>query len=104
MTYALRTIKFSVETGRRCSRPGLAADATGGLTAGSTPFSAQSRRPGAKRNVGRIDATARIVGGVDVAALAVLVATTGVSVPLVAAPGLAVSGANRRWIIYPSRT
>jgi len=60
-----------------------------------------------KRNVGRIDAAARVIGGVAVALLAVLVATTDVSVPVVSAVGLAVAGvvlvvegATRRCLLY----
>jgi hypothetical protein len=60
-----------------------------------------------KRNVGRIDAMARVGGGVAVALLAVLVATTDVSVPVVSAVGLAVAGvvlvvegATRRCLLY----
>jgi hypothetical protein len=50
---------------------------------------------------------ARVVGGVAVALLAVLVATTDVSVPVVSAVGLAVTGvvlvvegATRRCLLY----
>jgi hypothetical protein len=60
-----------------------------------------------KRNVGRVDAIARIVGGVAVAVLALLVATTDVSVPVVSAVGLAIAGvvlvvegATRRCLLY----
>jgi hypothetical protein len=60
-----------------------------------------------KRNVGRIDAVARIVGGVAVGVLALLVATTDVSVPVVSAVGLAIAGAvlvvegaTRRCLLY----
>ncbi|ELZ46992.1 hypothetical protein C464_10064 [Halorubrum coriense DSM 10284] len=60
-----------------------------------------------KRNVGRIDAIARIVGGVAVGILALLAATTDVSVPVVSAVGLAVGcvvlvveGATRRCLLY----
>ncbi|QWC18964.1 DUF2892 domain-containing protein [Halorubrum sp. 2020YC2] len=60
-----------------------------------------------KRNVGRLDAVARIAGGVAVAALAVLAATGTVSVPVVSAFGLAVAaavliveGATRRCLLY----
>lgn len=60
-----------------------------------------------KRNVGRIDAIARIVGGVAVGVLALLAATTDVSVPVVSAVGLAVGGvvlvvegATRRCLLY----
>lgn len=60
-----------------------------------------------KRNVGRIDAAARVIGGVAVAVLAVLVATTDVSVPVVSAVGLAIAGAvlvvegaTRRCLLY----
>jgi hypothetical protein len=60
-----------------------------------------------KRNVGRIDALARIAGGVAIAALAVLAATGAVSVPVVSAAGLAVAGAvlivegaTRRCLLY----
>ena len=60
-----------------------------------------------KRNVGRIDAAARVIGGVAVALLAVLVATTDVSVPVVSAVGLGVAGvvlvvegATRRCLLY----
>jgi hypothetical protein len=73
----------------------------------STLFAARHPRPDVKRNVGRIDAMARVVGGVAVALLAVLVATTDVSVPVVSAVGLAVTGvvlvvegATRRCLLY----
>lgn len=60
-----------------------------------------------KRNVGRIDAVARIAGGVALAVLAVLVATGSASVPVVSAVGLGVAavvliveGATRRCLLY----
>lgn len=60
-----------------------------------------------KRNVGRIDAVARIIGGVAIAALALLAATGSVSVPVVSAAGLGVAGvvlivegATRRCLLY----
>ncbi|SDF41923.1 Protein of unknown function [Halorubrum xinjiangense] len=60
-----------------------------------------------KRNVGRIDAIARIIGGVAIAALALLAATGSVSVPVVSAVGLGVAGvvlivegATRRCLLY----
>ncbi|MEZ3164276.1 DUF2892 domain-containing protein [Halorubrum sp. RMP-47] len=60
-----------------------------------------------KRNVGRIDAVARIVGGVAIGVLALLVATTDVSVPVVSGVGLAIAGAvlvvegaTRRCLLY----
>ena len=60
-----------------------------------------------KRNVGRIDAIARIIGGVAIAVLALLAATGSVSVPVVSAVGLGVAGvvlivegATRRCLLY----
>jgi len=60
-----------------------------------------------KRNVGRIDALARIAGGVAVAVLAILVASGDVSVPVGSAVGLGlagavliVEGATRRCLLY----
>jgi hypothetical protein len=60
-----------------------------------------------KRNVGRIDALVRTVGGVAVVLLAFLAATDGVSVPAVSALGLGVAGAvlvvegaTRRCLLY----
>lgn len=60
-----------------------------------------------KRNVGRLDAVARIVGGVAIAVLAVLAATGTVGVPVVSAFGLGVAGAvlivegaTRRCLLY----
>lgn len=60
-----------------------------------------------KRNVGRIDALARIAGGVAIALLALLAATGQVSVPVVSAAGLGVAGAvlivegaTRRCLLY----
>lgn len=60
-----------------------------------------------KRNVGRIDAIARIIGGVAIAASALLAATGIVSVPVVSAVGLGVAGvvlvvegATRRCLLY----
>lgn len=60
-----------------------------------------------KRNVGRLDALARIAGGVAVAVLALLVASGSVSVPVVSAVGLGVAalvliveGATRRCLLY----
>ena len=60
-----------------------------------------------KRNVGRIDALVRIAAGVAIAALAVLVATGSLTVPVVSAIGLDVAGAvlivegaTRRCLLY----
>ncbi len=60
-----------------------------------------------KRNVGRVDALARVVGGVVIAALAFLAATGTVSVPVISALGLGVAGvvlvvegATRRCLLY----
>jgi hypothetical protein len=60
-----------------------------------------------KRNVGRIDAIARIAGGVGIAALALLVASGTVSVPVLSAVGLGIAaavliveGATRRCLLY----
>jgi hypothetical protein len=60
-----------------------------------------------KRNVGRIDAIARIAGGVGIAALALSVASGAVSVPVFSAVGLGilavvliVEGATRRCLLY----
>lgn len=60
-----------------------------------------------KRNVGRIDAIARSIGGAAIAALALLAATGSVSVPVVSAVGLGVAGvvlmiegATRRCLLY----
>ncbi|TKX80708.1 DUF2892 domain-containing protein [Halorubrum sp. SD626R] len=60
-----------------------------------------------KRNVGRIDALVRIAAGVAIAALAVLVATGSLTVPVVSAIGLGaagavliVEGATRRCLLY----
>lgn len=60
-----------------------------------------------KRNVGRLDALARVIGGVAVAVLALLAATGTVSVPAVSALGLGVAGAvlvvegaARRCLLY----
>jgi hypothetical protein len=57
--------------------------------------------------VGRIDAIARIIGGVAIAASALLAATGIVSVPVVSAVGLGVAGvvlvvegATRRCLLY----
>ena len=60
-----------------------------------------------KRNVGRIDALVRIAAGVAIAALAVLVATGSLTVPVVSAVGLGIAGAvlivegaTRRCLLY----
>ena len=60
-----------------------------------------------QRNVGRIDAIARIAGGVATAALALLVASGTVSVPVVSGVGLGIAaavliveGATRRCLLY----
>jgi hypothetical protein len=60
-----------------------------------------------KRNVGRIDAVVRVGAGIALAVLAVLVAATSLSVPVLSAIGLAVAGvvlivegATRRCLLY----
>lgn len=60
-----------------------------------------------KRNIGRLDAFARVIGGVAIAVLALLAATGSVSVPVVSALGLGVGGvvlivegATRRCLLY----
>ncbi|MDZ5811468.1 DUF2892 domain-containing protein [Halorubrum sp. AD140] len=60
-----------------------------------------------KRNVGRIDALARIAGGVVIVALALLAANGTLTVPVVSAAGLGVAGAvlivegaTRRCLLY----
>lgn len=59
------------------------------------------------RNVGRLDAIARVVAGVALAVLAVLAAVGVVTVPIVSALGvgiiavvLIVEGATRRCLLY----
>lgn len=60
-----------------------------------------------KRNVGRLDAATRVVGGVAIVILALLVATATVSVPVGSAVGLTVGGlvliiegVTRRCLLY----
>jgi hypothetical protein len=60
-----------------------------------------------KRNVGRLDALTRIIGGTAVVILALLVATNAVSIPAGSAVGLAVigtvliiEGGTRRCLLY----
>ncbi|MFC7186586.1 YgaP family membrane protein [Halorubrum yunnanense] len=60
-----------------------------------------------KRNVGRVDALARVAGGIAIAVFALLVATGTLTVPVVSAVGLGIAGAvlivegaTRRCLLY----
>lgn len=70
-------------------------------------FPCGAARPRMKRNVGRIDALARVAGGAALAVLAFLVASGEASVPVGPAVGLGIAGAvlivegsTRRCLLY----
>lgn len=99
-----------IEYGSVVSGPVSTRTAVNGVPVSDPPqriYTEGAQRSNVKRNVGRLDAFARVIGGVAIAVLAFFAATGGVSVPVVSALGLGVAGAvlivegaTRRCLLY----